>query len=62
MANGKGMGRMGGGGVGPGGECVCHACGHREPHQQGQPCNPEEVPEMRAGNGARVVTGDWRPC
>ena len=40
-----GMGRMGGGGAGPGGECVCHACGHREPHQQGLPCNQKKCPK-----------------
>jgi len=45
MANGQGMGRMGGGGAGPGGECVCQACGHREPHQQGQPCNQKKCPK-----------------
>jgi hypothetical protein len=42
---GNGMGRMGGGGAGPGGDCVCHACGHREPHQQGQPCNQKKCPK-----------------
>lgn len=45
MANGQGIGRMGGGGAGPGGECVCQACSHREPHQQGQPCNQKKCPK-----------------
>ena len=45
MGNEGGMGRMGGGGAGPGGDCVCHACGHREPHQQGQPCNQKKCPK-----------------
>jgi hypothetical protein len=35
-----GAGRMGGtrAGAGPGGYCVCPACGHRVVHQVGQPC------------------------
>ncbi len=45
MANGQAMGRMGGEGPGPGGECVCQACGHREPHLQGQPCNQKKCPK-----------------
>lgn len=24
---------------------VCQACGHREPHQQGQPCNQKKCPK-----------------
>ena len=40
-----GNGRMGGIGAGPGGECVCPACGHREPQQQGQPCNQKNCPK-----------------
>jgi len=40
-----GLRRMGGGGAGPGGECVCHACGYREPHDQGQPCNQKKCPK-----------------
>lgn len=45
MANGQRMGRMGGNSAGPGGECICHACGYREPHQQGQPCNQKKCPK-----------------
>jgi len=25
-------------GAGPGGDCVCPNCGHKEPHKRGQPC------------------------
>lgn len=45
MAIGQGMVRIGGGGSGPGGECVYHYCGYCEPHQQGQPCNQKKCPE-----------------
>jgi hypothetical protein len=40
MGRGAGMGRMGGNrpGAGPGGACVCPACGERVPHQAGTPC------------------------
>lgn len=31
-------GRMGGSGLGPGGECVCTKCGATAPHQRGTPC------------------------
>ncbi|MFP4164863.1 MAG: hypothetical protein ACLFQB_12725 [Chitinispirillaceae bacterium] len=44
MADGQGMGRMGGRGMGPGGDCVCPACGYREQHQQGRPCNQKQCP------------------
>jgi len=33
-----GRGRMGGFGLGPGGECVCSNCGNRIPHKRGIPC------------------------
>ena len=43
--SGGGFGRggqrgLGGGGIGlgPGGECLCPNCGHREPHQRSVPC------------------------
>ncbi len=42
---GQGPGRMGGTGAGPGGECVCPACGHREPHVVGQPCYRKRCPK-----------------
>lgn len=44
---GGGRGRMGGTrpGAGPGGECVCPACKHREPHQVGVPCTTVKCPK-----------------
>ncbi len=38
---GGGRGRMGGTkpGSGPGGDCVCPNCGHRQSHGVGVPCN-----------------------
>ncbi|MBN1851011.1 MAG: hypothetical protein JW932_20795 [Deltaproteobacteria bacterium] len=38
-SSGKGRG-MGGGqkAQGPGGYCVCTTCGHRVPHERGEPC------------------------
>jgi hypothetical protein len=36
---GRGPGRMGGPfAAGPGSDCVCPGCGHKEPHVAGQPC------------------------
>ncbi|MHC1567020.1 MAG: hypothetical protein ACXQT5_00950 [Candidatus Syntropharchaeia archaeon] len=40
-----GRGRMGGRGLGPGGECVCPNCGTRVPHKQGVPCFQESCPK-----------------
>ena len=45
MGNGQDIGRMGGRGAGPGGDCLCINCGHREPHQQRQPCNQKKCPK-----------------
>ena len=46
---GKGPARMGGSkAAGPGGECVCPACGHRVPHQAGQPCTELDCPRCGA--------------
>jgi hypothetical protein len=39
-------GRMGGPeAAGPGGYCVCPACGHKVPHQAGQPCSSIKCPK-----------------
>ncbi|MEW6367684.1 MAG: NifB/NifX family molybdenum-iron cluster-binding protein [Acidobacteriota bacterium] len=32
------------GGRGPGGQCVCPRCGHRELHRRGRPCSGEACP------------------
>ncbi len=43
---GRGPGRQGGPyAAGPGGNCVCPNCGHKEPHQVGVPCFEVECPE-----------------
>lgn len=43
---GRGPGRMGGPkAAGPGGDCVCPNCGHRQPHQVGQPCYQTACPK-----------------
>ena len=50
--NGRGQGgrpgRGGGTAAGPGGECVCPKCGHREPHDVGQPCTERKCPACGA--------------
>ena len=38
-------GRMGGFGLGPGGECVCPNCGTKIPHQRGIPCFRQMCPK-----------------
>ena len=43
-----GMGRMGGNGAGTGGYCVCPACGHKQPHEQGRPCTSMQCPNCGA--------------
>lgn len=49
MGRGGGRGRMGGPAAGgPGGACVCPACGHKQPHQAGVPCNSRQCPECGA--------------
>jgi hypothetical protein len=46
LDGGRGRRRMGGPlGSGPGAVCVCPECGHREPHQRGQPCNQKTCPK-----------------
>jgi len=43
---GQGPGRMGGPkAAGPDGQCVCPKCGHKEPHQVGQPCSSVKCPK-----------------
>lgn len=44
---GQGQGRGGGNkpGSGPGGNCVCPSCGHKEPHVVGQRCINQTCPE-----------------
>jgi cation diffusion facilitator family transporter len=44
-------GRMGGSGMGPGGECVCPRCGSTAPHQRGTPCFRQACPKC----GARMA-------
>jgi hypothetical protein len=43
---GGGPGRMGGSkAAGPGGNCVCPACGHKRTHQIGKPCYQIKCPK-----------------
>jgi len=43
---GQGPGRMGGPkAAGPDGQCVCPKCGHKVPHQVGQPCSGVKCPK-----------------
>ncbi len=41
----KGRGRNNGGSFGPGGDCVCAACGYRMPHQRGVKCTTVKCPQ-----------------
>ena len=40
-----GMGRGGGAGLGPGGNCICPNCGTVVPHTRGTPCNQMKCPK-----------------
>jgi hypothetical protein len=42
---GRGGGRMGGFAAGPGGNCICPACGVTVTHQLGFPCNQVKCPK-----------------
>lgn len=46
--SGGGGGRGGGFRQGPGGFCLCPACGHKLPHQQGVPCIEVKCPQCGA--------------
>ena len=48
MGRSQGRGRMGGFALGPGGNCVCPACGKTVPHQQGLPCSQVKCPACGA--------------
>ncbi len=50
FSRGKGRrGGMGGGvGMGPGGECLCPNCGHKETHRLGEPCYSRKCPKCGA--------------
>ncbi len=37
--------------AGPGGNCICPACGHKEPHAVGQPCYERDCPKC----GTRMI-------
>jgi len=43
MSNGRG--RMGGFGLGLGGECICPKCGQKVAHQRGTPCYQQNCPK-----------------
>ncbi len=43
-----GRGRMGGYGLGPGGDCVCPNCGYKQTHARGQPCYEMTCPKCGA--------------
>ncbi len=43
-----GRGRRRGQGMGPGGDCICSNCGHREPHQLAVPCYHRKCPKCGA--------------
>lgn len=46
LGRGFGRGRMGGPfSAGPGGACVCPACGYEKSHARGQPCNRTKCPK-----------------
>ncbi len=40
-----GIGRLGGFGLGPGGNCVCPKCGTVAQHKRGAPCTQQKCPK-----------------
>jgi hypothetical protein len=48
---GRGMGGGNKSGSGPGGNCVCPSCGHKEPHVAGQRCVDQTCPKC----GTRMI-------
>ena len=55
LGQGRNFNRTGGGtpGRGPGGYCLCSACGTKLPHQPGTPCTSVNCPKC----GAKMVRG-----
>ncbi|MHA1255409.1 MAG: hypothetical protein ACTSPS_07400 [Promethearchaeota archaeon] len=54
MSGRRGKGRMGGPyAAGPGGNCLCPKCGHREQHSPGVPCTNQTCSKC----GARMIRG-----
>ena len=62
IEGGRGQGRNPSGGkgrgggpyaAGPGGDCVCPGCGHKQQHKVGTPCNSLTCPKC----GARMTRG-----
>jgi hypothetical protein len=54
QGRGGGMGRLGGRSLGPGGQCVCTACGQTAPHQRGVPCTEQKCPKCGAAMTRQV--------
>jgi PHP family Zn ribbon phosphoesterase len=49
----NGRGKIGGFGLGPGGECVCPNCGYKMKHQRGMPCYQQTCPKC----GSKMTRG-----
>ncbi|MBN1629685.1 MAG: hypothetical protein JW990_07975 [Thermoleophilia bacterium] len=61
-----GRGRMDGPlAAGPGGDCICPGCGHRESHPTGEPCTEIACPEcgtaMVREDADDIAKGKWAP-